>query len=56
MGGGGVGSQIESEIAHEVDGGGQVTQLNFFGLLLGIAISFDLYGVTNWSNVTVAFV
>lgn len=27
-----------------------------FGLLLGIAISFDLYAVTNWSNATVAFV
>ena len=27
-----------------------------FGLLLGTAISFDLYAVTNWSNVTVAFV
>lgn len=27
-----------------------------FGLLLGIAISFDLYSVTNWSNSTVAFV
>jgi hypothetical protein len=26
------------------------------GLLLGIAISFDLYSVTNWSNSTVAFV
>jgi hypothetical protein len=26
------------------------------GLLLGIAISFDLYSVTNWSNITVAFV
>ena len=27
-----------------------------FGLLLGIAISFELYAVTNWSNATVAFV
>ena len=27
-----------------------------FGLLVGIAMAFDLYGVTNWSNVTVAFV
>lgn len=27
-----------------------------FGLLLGIAMSFDLYSVTNWSNMTVAFV
>ncbi len=27
-----------------------------FGLLLGIAISFDLYSVTNWSNASVAFV
>ena len=27
-----------------------------FGLLLGLAISFDLYAVTNWSNITVAFV
>ena len=27
-----------------------------FGLLFGIAIAFDLYAVTNWSNVTVAFV
>lgn len=27
-----------------------------FGLLLGIAISFDLYAVTNWSNMAVAFV
>ena len=27
-----------------------------FGLLFGIAVAFDLYGVTNWSNVTVAFV
>lgn len=26
------------------------------GLLLGTAISFDLYSVTNWSNSTVAFV
>lgn len=26
------------------------------GLLLGIAISFDLYSVTNWSNASVAFV
>lgn len=26
------------------------------GLLLGIALSFDLYSVTNWSNSTVAFV
>lgn len=29
---------------------------SIFGLLLGIAISFDLYAVTNWSNMTVAFV
>lgn len=27
-----------------------------FGLLFGIAIAFDLYSVTNWSNMTVAFV
>ena len=27
-----------------------------FGLLRGIAISFDLYAVTHWSNATVAFV
>jgi len=27
-----------------------------FGLLFGIAIAFDLYAVTNWSNITVAFV
>ena len=27
-----------------------------FGLLFGIAVAFDLYAVTNWSNVTVAFV
>ena len=27
-----------------------------FGLLLGTAISFDLYAVTNWSNSMVAFV
>ena len=27
-----------------------------FGLLFGVAIAFDLYAVTNWSNVTVAFV
>ena len=27
-----------------------------FGLLLGIAVSFSLYGVTNWSNGTVALV
>ena len=27
-----------------------------FGLLFGIAMAFDLYGVTNWSNLTVAFV
>lgn len=27
-----------------------------FGLLFGIAIAFSLYAVTNWSNVTVAFV
>ena len=27
-----------------------------FGLLFGVAISFDLYAVTNWSNATVAFV
>ncbi len=27
-----------------------------FGLLLGLALSFDLYAVTNWSNTTVAFV
>ncbi len=27
-----------------------------FGLLLGIAMSFDLYAVSNWSNATVAFV
>ncbi len=27
-----------------------------FGLLFGIAMAFDLYAVTNWSNVTVAFV
>lgn len=26
-----------------------------FGLLFGVAIAFDLYAVTNWSNVTVAF-
>ncbi len=26
------------------------------GLLLGITMSFDLYSVTNWSNMTVAFV
>ncbi len=26
------------------------------GLLLGIAMAFDLYAVTNWSNTTVAFV
>ncbi len=27
-----------------------------FGLLYGIAMAFNLYAVTNWSNVTVAFV
>ena len=27
-----------------------------FGVLFGIAMAFDLYGVTNWSNLTVAFV
>ena len=27
-----------------------------FGLLFGLALSFNLYGVTNWSNITVAFV
>lgn len=27
-----------------------------FGLLFGVAISFDLFAVTNWSNATVAFV
>ncbi len=27
-----------------------------FGLLFGIAMAFDLFAVTNWSNVTVAFV
>ncbi len=27
-----------------------------FGMLFGIAVAFDLYAVTNWSNVTVAFV
>jgi len=27
-----------------------------FGLLFGIAMAFDLYGVTNWSNLTVALV
>jgi len=27
-----------------------------FGILFGIALAFDLYGVTNWSNTTVAFV
>ena len=27
-----------------------------FGLLFGIAVAFDLYAVTNWSNLTVAFV
>ena len=27
-----------------------------FGILFGIAMAFDLYGVTNWSNITVAFV
>ena len=27
-----------------------------FGLLFGFAISFDLNAVTNWSNMTVAFV
>ncbi len=27
-----------------------------FGLLFGIALAFELYGVTNWSNLTVAFV
>jgi hypothetical protein len=27
-----------------------------FGLLFGIAIAFDLYAITNWSNITVAFV
>ena len=27
-----------------------------FGLLFGIATAFNLYAVTNWSNVTVAFV
>ena len=27
-----------------------------FGVMLGIAISFDLYSVTNWSNTTVAFI
>lgn len=27
-----------------------------FGLLFGIAIAFNLYAVTNWSNVTVAVV
>ena len=26
-----------------------------FGLLFGLAMSFNLYGVTNWSNITVAF-
>ena len=27
-----------------------------FGLLYGVAMAFNLYAVTNWSNVTVAFV
>jgi len=27
-----------------------------FGLLFGIAVAFDLFAVTNWSTVTVAFV
>jgi Na+/citrate or Na+/malate symporter len=27
-----------------------------FGLLFGIAMALDLYGVTNWSNLTVALV
>lgn len=27
-----------------------------FGLLCGVAMAFNLYAVTNWSNVTVAFV
>ncbi len=27
-----------------------------FGLLFGIAVAFNLYAVTNWSNLTVAFV
>ena len=27
-----------------------------FGILFGVAMAFDLYGVTNWSNLTVAFV
>ena len=27
-----------------------------FGLLFGFALAFDLYGVTNWSNLTVALV
>lgn len=27
-----------------------------FGLLFGIAVSLDLYSVTNWSNMTVALV
>lgn len=27
-----------------------------FGLLFGLALAFNLYGVTNWSTVTVAFV
>ena len=27
-----------------------------FGLLFGVAVAFDLFAVTNWSNVTVPFV
>jgi len=43
---------LHADVATALDG---LKAGAIFGLLLGIAISFDLYSVTNWSNSTVAF-
>ena len=44
---------LHADVATAADG---LKRGAIFGLLLGIAISFDLYSVTHWSNTTVAFV
>ena len=44
---------LHADVTTAVDG---LRTGSIFGLLFGIAMAFDLYGVTNWSNITVAFV
>lgn len=44
---------LHADVATALDG---LKTGAIFGLLFGIAMAFDLFSVTNWSNVTVAFV